>query len=268
MLQLAWLLLCRVALSVHPGLPNTCSREGEIALTFDEGPSYYTGMLLNILKQHGIKATFHVTPQYLDNPVILAYLRRAYQDGHLIGMFAKGAAQGQSLEECIDRITKTKDQLEKLIGGKISFLRFPAQPVPSAQLLEKIKGMGMRVTTFNLDSADYASGSGEDGAKKVASTIRQLLDTIVAPARGSFVVAQRDCLQHSVLATDEIVQHAVKKGYSFVKLDACLSEQAIVEESDQSQSEPKPKPRGANSAAYANSGNISLLGMILLILLY
>src|SRR3990167_6424485 len=55
-----------------------------ISLTFDDGPTPpYTNQILDILKKHGVKATFFVTG---DNASIHpALLKRMMEEGHEIG---------------------------------------------------------------------------------------------------------------------------------------------------------------------------------------
>lgn len=203
-------------------VPTACFREGEIALTFDQGPSYYTGILLNILKRENVKAAFHVTPDYLDNPVIMAYLRRAAQDGHAIGLYVKEAEMGNE-EVAMAYIKKMCNKLQPHLGQKIVFIRF-AHPGPAAGLLKRVHDAGFVVTGYNLDSTDYSfkGFSSEIAIEKVINSFRMMLDSIVAPARGSFVTIQRDLLDYSVSATESFIKYAKEKGYNFVRLDQCV----------------------------------------------
>ena len=206
-------------------IPSACFREGEIALTFDQGPSYYTGILLNILKKENVKAAFHVTPDYLDNPVIMAYLRRASQDGHIIGLYVKESEMGNE-KSALAYIERMCNKLQPHLGQKITFIRF-AHHGPSAGLLKQVQNAGFTVTGYNLDSIDYSfKGFNSDVAiDKVINSFRVMLDSIVAPARGSFVTIQRDLLDFSVSATEKFIKYAKEKGYNFVRLDQCISPQ-------------------------------------------
>ncbi|WP_027410271.1 polysaccharide deacetylase family protein [Anoxybacteroides tepidamans] len=60
-------------------------KEGAIALTFDDGPDpYYTPQLLDLLKKHGVKATFFVVGKKAkQHPEII---RRMHEEGHEIGL--------------------------------------------------------------------------------------------------------------------------------------------------------------------------------------
>lgn len=196
-----------------------CEREGEIAFTYDQGPSQYTGKLLVTLAKHKIKATFHISPDYLDNPVILAYLRKAAMDGHLIGIFVKDEVTADSVK---DYLAKASGAIQRYTNYKPQFLRFPS-PGPSEEVMKTVTGLGYIVTTYNLDSQDYnAVNVPVDGNESVFNVYKDILDQILPPAKGSFIAIQRDVVQASVEQSDQIIQYALDKGYKAVRLDQCI----------------------------------------------
>lgn len=205
--------------SVRNEIYMMCEREGEIAFTYDQGPSQYTGKLLVTLAKHKIKATFHISPDYLDNPVILAYLRKAAMDGHLIGIFVKEEVTADGVK---DYLTRASGAIQRYTNYKPQFLRFPA-PGPSEDMLKAVTGMGYTVTTYNLDSQDYnAVNVPVDGNESVFMVYKDVLDQILPPAKGSFIAIQRDIVQASVEQSDQIIQYALDKGYKPVRLDQCI----------------------------------------------
>ena len=196
-----------------------CEREGEIAFTYDQGPSQYTGKLLVTLAKHKVKATFHISPDYLDNPVILAYLRKAAMDGHLIGIFVKEEVTADSVK---DYLGKASSAIQRYTNYKPQFLRFPS-PGPSEDVFKTVTGLGYIVTTYNLDSQDYnAVNVPVDGNESVFNVYKDVLDQILPPAKGSFIAIQRDIVQASVEQSDQIIQYALDKGYKAVRLDQCI----------------------------------------------
>lgn len=196
-----------------------CEREGEIAFTYDQGPSQHTGKLLVTLAKHKIKATFHISPDYLDNPVILAYLRKAAMDGHLIGIFVKDEVTADSVK---DYLAKASGAIQRYTNYKPQFLRFPS-PGPSEEVMKTVTGLGYIVTTYNLDSQDYnAVNVPVDGNESVFNVYKDILDQILPPAKGSFIAIQRDIVQASVEQSDLIIQYALDKGYKAVRLDQCI----------------------------------------------
>src|SRR5699024_12745730 len=60
------------------------SEAPKVALTFDDGPhSQYTPMLLDGLKERGVKATFFIQGQNIEGNEEI--LKRIQKEGHLIG---------------------------------------------------------------------------------------------------------------------------------------------------------------------------------------
>ena len=60
--------------------------ETEVALTFDDGPNIkYTPMLLDGLKERGIKATFFLIGANTEQEESKKIVKRMYEEGHLIG---------------------------------------------------------------------------------------------------------------------------------------------------------------------------------------
>lgn len=198
-----------------------CRKEGAIAFTYDQGPSLYTGVLLTALNQANVKATFHVVPDYLDNPVLSANLRRAALEGHLIGVFVREGVEEANLKAYLSNASSI---LKQYVNYQPQWLRFAA-PGPTPAMLKTVTSLGYRVTGYNLDSLDYqyASDAVEEGGKgPIFQTVKNVLDLIVPPTLGSFIMVQRDIVQTSVLQTAAILKYAKERGYKGVRLDECV----------------------------------------------
>lgn len=204
-----------------------CQREGDIAFTYDQGPSMYTGKLLSTLQKQKVKAAFHVQPDYLDNPILLAYLKKAATDGHLIGLAVKVSSEEdkQDDKQLMARIESNRAIIKKHINYAPTYLRFPSDSPPSPSLLTLLTGKGMTVTGYNLDSQDYlfvndTSTDAKTGA--VYSVVRGVLAAIEPPAKGAFIVVQRDLVGPSVTQSEAIIEEAKGCGYRVVRLDECV----------------------------------------------
>lgn len=205
------------AVQVH----RECQREGNIAFTFDQGPSQYTGILLTSLAKAGVKATFHVVPDYLDNPVLSANLRRAAAEGHLIGLFVRDSITEATIKEYLGNATSV---IKQYVNYQPEFLRFPL-PGPSEAILKIITPLGYKVTNYNLDSLDYNHVSDvtePNGEGQVFRNIQDILEQIVPPTLGSFICVQRDIAKPSVMQMPAILNYVKGRGYKAVKLDACV----------------------------------------------
>jgi len=202
-----------------------CLKEGHIAFTFDQGPSQHTGILLSSLASAGVKATFRVVPDYLDNPVISANLRRAANDGHLIGLYVSEAILEDNLKEYLTNSTR---KIKTYINYAPVFLRF-AGGNPSPSVLKMVHSMGYHVSSYNLDSQDYNSieETSKEKRGQVFQSVQSVLDLIVPPTLGSFIVVQRDLVPASVAQTGEILAYVKDRGYKAVRLDTCIGSREV-----------------------------------------
>ena len=206
-----------VALQVY----RECRKEGSIAFTFDQGPSQYTGILLTSLSKANVKATFHIVPDYLENPVVSANLRRAATEGHLIGLFVKDNIKEENVKVYLNNACAT---MKQYINYQPTFLRFTT-PGPSDKMLKIVTELGYKVTSYNLDSQDYSYANEtteNNGEGNVYRTIRGVLDQIVPPTLGSFICVQRDIVQASVMQMPAILKYVKGRGYKAIRLDECI----------------------------------------------
>ena len=236
-------------------IPITCQKDGDLALTFDGGPSMHTGQLLRILSKHNVKASFHLTPGNFDHPVIQAYVKRAASDGHLLGLYIN---DGKNAQKEIDR---GRAALLKYAGRTLRFVRLP-MPLPEPRILKAIADQGLTITSFNFDSMDYhaANRTAPEAQGSVFWSFKELFDAIDPPSKGAFISVQRDIVAASVAATDQIISYAKKRGYNFVRLYECI--QSAPEEPPNNVNELTPDstfPNDPKVKPHANSATIKKL---------
>lgn len=98
----------------------------EIALTFDDGPDpVYTPKLLDLLKQHGAKATFFVVGENAEkNPQII---KRIHDEGHIIGIhnFVHHTNWFMRPRTVKRQIHRTSDVIKKITGARPMYYRPP-----------------------------------------------------------------------------------------------------------------------------------------------
>ena len=104
---------------------DTEGGEKTVYLTFDDGPSYLTPAVLDVLDQYGVKATFFVTGQ---NPEYYDYIGDAFRRGHTIGLHTYSHEYEQvyaSVEAYYQDLGRIGDIVEEQIGFVPCFIRFP-----------------------------------------------------------------------------------------------------------------------------------------------
>jgi peptidoglycan/xylan/chitin deacetylase (PgdA/CDA1 family) len=142
---------------------------GEVALTFDDGPSIYTIQILNILKKYDIHATFFfVGEQIKYRPKSVVAVAKA---GDEIGDLSMTHPVLPSLStvEQKDQILETSRIIEHLTGESVTLFR-PPYGVHSMKTDNIAFRADMSVVMWNRDPRDWA-------AKSPASVIHHVLDT-------------------------------------------------------------------------------------------
>ena len=105
------------------------SAEGKkVYITFDDGPSVYTGEILDILKKYNAKATFFVCGTGEESEGLKQYYKRIVDEGHTIGMHSYSHVysdlyySAESFEYDLDKI---RNLIYNETGVATPFYRFP-----------------------------------------------------------------------------------------------------------------------------------------------
>ena len=198
---------------VHPA--------GWIYLTFDDGPSEYTGRLLDVLKKYGVKATFFVTGAGDDE-----LIKREFKEGHAVGLHSQTHDYSYiytSLQNYFADLNSIGERVERVTGQKSYLLRFPggSSNLISAyydqgshimsQLVNEVSERNYAYFDWNVDSNDAGGASSADEVvQNVISSIRP--DSIS-------IVLQHDTKRFSVEAVERIIQFGIENNYMFGKLE-------------------------------------------------
>lgn len=197
-------------------IQTRCTQNGMYAMTWDDGPAQYTSQLLDILSSKGVKATFHITTQYITDPNIQAMVQRIAAGGHLIGLRTEADWDlfNMSDDQIRAGIARQANVLNSFIGYVPKFIRLPYNGF-NDHILRVVESTGLIVTNYNLDTYDYTNdGSRTLNAVKLALNLKG--------KNYSFISIQHDGVQQSVAITPKIIDAVKAAGYKFVKLDECL----------------------------------------------
>ena len=177
-----------------------CHEVACVALTFDDGPSFYTEGLLDTLKEHNVKATFFVlgTQVRIQSETV----QRMFQEGHQIGnhtwdhpnLTKMGDAQIR------EQLQLTDDLVTQIIGEPTPFLRPPYGAYDDRVLAAS----GLPIIFWSVDPLDWK----DRDAETVASRI------IDAPV-GAIILAH-DIHKSTVAAVPAIIAALKSRGIHFV----------------------------------------------------
>lgn len=183
----------------------------EIALTFDDGPNReYTPLLLDGLKERGVKATFFVIGANVEKTDGADILARMREEGHLIGNHTFHHVELSELSpgEVEKEILMTDRLICEATGEPTEFIRPPFGAFPqSGEISDKL------YVKWTVDSRDW-----------ITKNTEQIVDTVVTETGENDIILMHDCYETSVEAALKIVDILQKKGFEFVTLDKIIIE--------------------------------------------
>ena len=189
-----------------------------IYLTFDDGPSGYTGKLLDILKKYNVKATFFVTNQTWNDSTI----KRIYAEGHSIGLHSYTHKYDEiysSEEAYFNDLNRLRNKIYQSTGYYSNIVRFPGGSSNTVskfnkgimtRLATKLEEEGYKYFDWNVASNDTSKISSD----KVANNIINSLGS-----KSIYIVLQHDTKLRSVNAVEQVIKYGLENGYKFNKLD-------------------------------------------------
>ncbi|KAK3692551.1 hypothetical protein B0T22DRAFT_17007 [Podospora appendiculata] len=210
-----------------------CVVEGDIALTFDDGPYLYTNDLLDKLKSYGAKATFFMTGNNLGKGMINdpasiypAIIRRMHAEGHQIASHTWSHQNASQLTNT--QFTNQMVWNEIAINSILGF--FPTYMRPPYSICEKncqniLSTLGYHAIYFDLDTAGYLN----DSPSKIQAS-KNIWDQAIKnsdSSTDSFLQIEHDIHQQTVYnLTDYILTSLLSNGYKSVTVGECLGDPA------------------------------------------
>ena len=149
-------------------------------LTFDDGPSYLTPKVLDVLDEYGVKATFFVTyqPDYED------IYREIINRGHVIGVHSASHEYDEiysSFENWLADFTKMYDYIVEVTGTEPKVYRFPggscgipckSNPDMRAEAKAYLENIGVSYFDWNVECGDGGYVTTNQAYRKVVDNIR------------------------------------------------------------------------------------------------
>lgn len=197
-----------------------------IYLTFDDGPSYYTPRLLEVLAKYNVKATFFVV--WTVNGFYEEYIDDIVAQGHSIGVHSKTHEFGKiyaSEEAFFEDFDFMRNVIYQRTGVLTNLMRFPGgssntasryNPGIMTRLTKLVKEKGYYYWDWNVESGDAGR----------VYTADEVLANVIQGCKGRKVsyVLQHDSLGYSVDAVERIIQWGLENGYTFLPIDETTPE--------------------------------------------
>lgn len=210
---------------------RACNVPGTVALTFDDGPTRYTGDLLDLLDQYGAKATFFITGNNNGKGQIddfklpwASLIERMRQSGHQIASHTWSHEDLSKVtpEQRRDQLVKNEGAIRNILGGFPTYMRPPYSSCrPESGCPDELGRLGYHVIMYDIDTDDYKNDS-----PNLIQHSKDIFDQALAsanPYTKSWLVIAHDAHQQTVHnLTEHMLKSMAHAGYRAVTVGDCL----------------------------------------------
>ncbi len=192
--------------------------EKTVYLTFDDGPSYITPQILDVLDEYGVKATFFVTSQ---SPPDAHYIAEAYRRGHTIGLHSSSHSFEiyESEEHFFDDLTRIGTVVRDQIGYVPCFIRFIGGSSNEKSKMYAEGIMTKLAASVQEKGYQYWDWNGATGDGTEVTVDDELTEVFSSTADTIVLLAHDGPLKESTVeALPAIIQGFRDRGYTFKPL--------------------------------------------------
>jgi peptidoglycan-N-acetylglucosamine deacetylase len=189
-----------------------------VALTFDDGPHpELTPKLLDILRHHGVRATFYVIGRNVETYPEIA--RRIVSEGHEIAnhTWSHPALPSLGAARLNQEIEKTTAVIQRVTGRRPTNMRPPYGAINERVRQAMIRDHGLDVIMWSCDPLDWK--------RPGASVVAQRMVDGAAP--GGILLAH-DIHPGTIEAVPAVITRLKAKGYGFATVSQLLALQETV----------------------------------------
>lgn len=187
-----------------------------VYLTFDEGyENGYTPVLLDILKEKGVKAVFFLTGDFVDSDPDL--VKRMYAEGHILGNHTNhhplmaDVSESQFQEE----LTAVEEKVNKLLGIDYDMKYYrPPQGYFSERDLALAQNMGYRLVFWSFAYDDYSKPN-----ESSDELVRKSYLRVIQSAHDGEVLLLHAVSKVNSQILSDVIDYYQGQGYTFASLD-------------------------------------------------
>ncbi len=198
---------------------NSGSNKGVIYLTFDDGPKQgTTNVILDILKEENVPATFFVTNSGPDS-----LIKREYDEGHTVGLHTAShnyATVYKSVDSYYNDLLQVQNRVKRITGYESKIIRFPGG---SSNTISKKYSKGiMTILTKDVVNKgyhyfDWNISSGDAGETTSSSGVYNYVVKSLSKNKSN-VILMHDIKPYTRDALRNIIRYGKNNGYTFAKI--------------------------------------------------
>lgn len=206
------------------------TNEKIVYLTFDDGPSAnVTSLILDVLKEQNIKATFFVLGCNVEkHPEVV---KRAYEEGHYIanhGYSHKYEEIYKSPESVLEEYEKTEELIQKAIGNQnySSYLfRFPGGYSAAGKYRNIKEKAGELLNENNIFYISWNALTGDaESAKNREDIINNIKDNYINGKNYVVLMHDTDAKMITYETLEDVIEIFKNDGYTFENFYSILTD--------------------------------------------
>jgi len=181
-----------------------------VALTFDDGPSGYTTLILNILEQYDVPATFFVIGSRIERNIDIVH--RANDMGCEIAShtWSHRMLTRASDENIRSELLKAKSAIEAATGAPGLIMRPPFGSV-NARVRSVAADLGIPVIYWSVDPQDWRTGNSVE-----------IYDHIMTRVKDKDIILLHDTSGATVEAAKRVIPTLIDRGYQLVTVSELM----------------------------------------------
>lgn len=210
---------------------RSCTVPGTIALTFDDGPTRYTGDLLDLLDRYDAPATFFVTginngKGPIDDPSLpwVELIERMIISGHQIAShtWSHEDLSKVTSEQRADQMLKNEVAIRNIIGSFPTYMRPPySSCLPGSGCREDLGNFGYHIVLYDFDTDDWKNDS--PNLIQLSKDIFDRFLNAANPKINSWLIIAHDAHEQTVHnLTEHMLKTSKRLGYRPVTVGDCL----------------------------------------------
>lgn len=194
--------------------------EKRVALTFDDGPHpVNTPKILDILKEHKVKATFFVTGENAKKYPEL--IKRIVAEGHTLGSHSQNHTNLATLDAAQVKadLASTQKEVDKALGRPYKMVQIrPPYGSMDAEVKDVIRGNQTMAVMWTVDSNDWKYRNDD------AAILKNVFEGSSSVYSGGGVVLFHDIQPQTVRVLGDVLKRMQREDFKIVKTDKFLAE--------------------------------------------
>ncbi|WP_442961172.1 polysaccharide deacetylase family protein [Pseudogracilibacillus sp. SO30301A] len=184
--------------------------EKMVYLTFDDGPSEWTGDFLDVLKEHGIHATFFMQGTHLKQPSFQSDVKRSIEEGHYVGAHSMTHDSDELYKnkQFVPEMQETLALIYEITGKNPHLVRPPYGSIPGLQdelIHDQVIEAGLKVWDWTIDSQDW----------KYPNDPKKIMENIKSTTTEDVEVVLMHEKEQTLKLLPQIIAFFKEQGYEF-----------------------------------------------------